>query len=320
MAEWKEPPRFLSTAPFAASKRHAAEQGCDLAVPGSIGIGSLVCYTRLVEEYARREGRPIRLLTVPLDYSWNGRRAQGERDYPLWEANPFVETLVNADLLDRAISEDLSAEMDNFCQVSHEIENLCAPYGLRPRRLHGSLFLTPDEMRWGLDQLSGLRRPVVCLCPYGRSSSTPESVWHLARWHELVEELEDDVGLVQVGNDDFETKPIRALTRPTTIREMIALIWASDIYIGFDTGPSHIATALEKPAAILWDAVRKAPLEEGKQPGFSIATMGRWAYPQNRNLVILGEKDREVLDRCLEFVAETSASFRRPAVALRQPR
>jgi len=43
---------------------------------------------------------------------------------------------------------------------------------------------------------------------------------------------------------------------------MLALIWASDIYIGFDTGPSHIATALEKPSIVLWDALRKVPLEE----------------------------------------------------------
>jgi ADP-heptose:LPS heptosyltransferase len=100
-------------------------------------------------------------------------------------------------------------------------------------------------------------------------------------------------------------------TPRTTIRQFVALLWASDLYIGFDTGPSHIATALAKPAVVLWDALRKAPLEEAKQAGFSIAHMSRWAYPQNRNLVILGEKEREVLDWCLEFVLETAASFRR---------
>jgi len=136
-----EPPRFLDSDPFVHSRRHAAEHGCDLAVPGSIGIGSLVCYTRLVEEFALRAGRPIRLLTVPFDCSEDGRRSEGEGDYPLWEGNPFIETIVNADRIDRAISEHLSAEMDNFCQSRHEIENLCAPYGLRPRALRGSLFL-----------------------------------------------------------------------------------------------------------------------------------------------------------------------------------
>lgn len=311
MTEWKEPPRFLDSEPFVFSRRYAQENGCDLAVPGSIGIGSLVCYTRLVEEFALRQGRPLRLLTVPLDCSVDGRRSAGEEDYPLWEGNPYVGTIVNADLIDPAISERLSAEMDNFCQSRHEIENLCAAYGLRPRALRGSLFLSREEMQWGLEQLSGLRRPVVCLCPYGRSSSLPGSPWYLDRWLELIETLDDVAGLFQVGNENFEQKPLPVFTPATTIRKIIALIWASDLYIGFDTGPSHIATALAKPAVVLWDAVRKAPLEEAKQEGFSIAHMNRWAYPQNRNLVILGEKNREVLDGCLEFVFETIASFRR---------
>jgi len=309
MEEWKEPPRFLRSEPFAYSKRYAAEQRCDLAIAGSIGIGSLVCYTRLVEEFALRSGRPLRLLTVPLDCSHDGRRSAGETDYPLWEGNPYIETIVNADEIDRAISGHLSAEMDNFCQARHEIENLCAPYGLRPRELRGSLFLSPEEMQWGLAQLAGLQRPVICLCPYGRSSSLPGSPWYLDRWRELVQALDGAAGLFQVGNDDFEQKPLPVLTPATTIRRIIALIWASDLYIGFDTGPAHIATALGKPAVVLWDAVRKAPLEESKEPGFSIAHMNRWAYPRNRNLVILGEKNREVLDWCLEYAFETIDSF-----------
>ena len=311
MGEWKEPPRFLDSDPFVLSRRYAMEHECDLAVPGSIGIGSLVCYTRLVEEFALREGRPVRLLTVPLDCSYDGRRSEGEGDYPLWDCNPFVETIVNADLIDPAISGSISAEMDNFCQARHEIENLCTPYGLRPRELRGSLFLSREEMQWGLGL--ALRRPVVCLCPYGPSSSLPGSPWHLDRWIELVEALDGVAGLFQVGNESFEQKPLPVFTPRTTIRKIVALIWASDLYIGFDTGPSHIATALAKPAVVLWDAVRKAPLEEAKQAGFSIAHMSRWAYPQNRNIVILGEKDREVLDWCLEFAFETLASFQRAA-------
>ena len=311
MEEEKELPRFLDSDPFVFARRFAMEHGCDLAIPGVIGIGSLVCYTRLVEDFALRAGRPVRLLTVPFDCSEDERRSEGEGDYPLWDGNPFVETIVNADLIDPLISEHLSAEMDNFCQARHEIENLCAPYGLRPRALRGSLFLSREEMQWGLAQLSALRRPVICLCPYGRSSSLPGSPWHLDRWIEIVEALDGVAGLFQVGNENFEQKALPVFTPSTTIRKIIALLWASDLYIGFDTGPSHIATALAKPAVVLWDAVRKAPLEEAKQAGFSIAHMSRWAYPQNRNLVILGEKDREVLDGCFEFAFETVASFKR---------
>lgn len=313
----KEPPRFLSTEPFFYSKLYADKYGCDLSVPAYIGIGSLVCYTRLVEAFALRAGRPIRLLTAPLDYSWHGRNP-AEADYPLWENNPYIEEIVNSNELDTEIMEQVSAEMDNFCQPVHEIENICAPYGLRPRKLCGSLFLSQEEMQWGLHTLAHLKRPVVCLCPYGRSSSLPDSPWYMEKWMLLIETLKEQVGFFQIGNNHFTQKEIPVFTPETTIRQAMALIWASDMYVGFDTGPSHIATALEKPALVIWDAVLKSQLEEAKEAGFSSAMMNRWSYPQNKNLMILGERNNEVLEGCIEFIVETAEKFNKPATHVRQ--
>lgn len=312
----KEPPRFLSTEAFFCSQFYAEKHGCDLAVPAYIGIGSLVCYTRLVEAFALRAGRPVRLLTAPLDYSYYGRNP-AEADYPLWENNPYIEEIVNANELDTEIMERVSAEMDNFCQSAHEIENICAPYGLRPRKIHGSLFLSREEMQWGMRALGHLKRPVVCLCPYGRSSSLPDSPWHLEKWLLLIETLKDQVGFFQIGNNHFKQKAIPVFTPETTIRQAMALIWASDMYVGFDTGPSHMATALEKPALILWDPVLKSSLEEAKEAGFSSAMMNRWSYPQNKDLMILGEKNDEVLESCIEFILETAKKFIKPVTPVK---
>ncbi len=307
----KEPPRFLATEPYHYAKLYAEMYHCDLAVPGMIGIGSLVCYTRLVEAFALRVGHPLRLLTTPLDYSDYGTAA-GEIAYPIWLHNPYIAEIVNANDFDKQINEDLSAEMDNFCQPRHEIENLCAPYGLRPRKLFGQLFLSTEEMAWGLQTLAHLKRPVVCICPYGRSSPPPESVWYLDKWLRLLAALEGTVSFFQLGNNHFQQKEIPVFTPVTTLRQAMALIWASDVYVGFDTGLSHIAAALERPALVLWDAVRKAQLEEAKQPGFSLVTMGRWTYAHTRNIAILGEKHDEVLEACIEFILETIAQLHHP--------
>ena len=115
--------------------------------------------------------------------------------------------------------------------------------------------------------------------------------------------------ILQVGNDNFVQKQLPVFSPKTTIRQMMSLICASDVYIGFDSGTSHIATALETPALVLWDAIRKAELEEDKNLGFSTAMMNRWSYPQNENLMILGERQHEILEQCIEFIIRTFAEW-----------
>ncbi|NEO53793.1 MAG: glycosyltransferase family 9 protein [Okeania sp. SIO3B5] len=309
----EEPRRFLETEPYLYSKHYAAKYGCDLAIPSWLALGSLVCYTRLVEEFALQKGSPVKILCASdITKNLNDPDDPGEDwNTIIWENNPYVEEMIDANQLDPAIMDAINPEFDNFCQSRHEITNLCAPYNLRPRQLRGSLFLSFEEMQWGLRSLSHLKRPVICLCPYGRSASSSESPWYLDKWLLLIETLKEQVSFFQIGHENFQQKPLSVFSTKTTVRQMMALIWASDIYIGFDTGPSHIATALEKPSIVLWDAVRKAPLEEQKQAGFSIAHMQRWAYPQNKNLVILGEKNHEVLSDCIEFVWDFLNSFQR---------
>jgi hypothetical protein len=303
-------PHFLASEPFARARFHAARHHCDLAVPCYMGLGSQICYTPLVEALARRLGRPLRLPSGPSDSAY-GRHPAEELTFPIWENNPFVAEIVDAEKIDPRILEELSEEMDNYCQLGHVIENICAPYGVRPRRLAGSLYLSVTEMRWGIETLSRLQRPVVCLCPYGRSSSPSGSPWYLDRWLELVDELSAEAGFFQTGHDDFRTKELPVFSPPSTVRQAMALIWASDVYVGFDTGPSHIATAVATPAAVLWDAPRKTRLKDPHRLGLNIAHMSRWAYPQNRNLVILHERHGEVLQACIDFVRETVAGFTR---------
>lgn len=297
--------RFLETEPFYYSRKYASQYGCDLSLPSWAALGSMVVYTRLIEAYALKLGRPLKILTAPHFYT-EETIALNERHYPILDENPYIKEIVNADLIDIKIMREVSAEMDNFPQLGHITENICAPFGLKPRKLHGDLYLTKEEKQAALETLSHLPRPLVALCPYGNSSPLQESDWYERKWLMIIQKLSDDAGFFQIGHDKFNHKALPIFTpMNTTVREMMALIWACDIYVGFDTGPSHIAAAFERPAMVIWDAVRKAKLEENKEPGFSLATMGRWTYPHTKNLILLGERENEGVSWVVDFILNT---------------
>jgi hypothetical protein len=302
------PRRFLDTPPFYYAKYYAKKHRCDLAVPNATGIGNIIVFTRLIEEYALRLGKRLRLLTGPIN-PWVGV-VERESKYPLWQNNPFVSAIVDADEIDPQIMENVVLEQDNYCQFGHVMKNICHCYGLKPRKLRPSLFLSVEEMAWGLETLSALRRPVICLHPAGKSSSTPDSPWYIENWLRIIDTLKDKVSFVHLQKFNTDHKKLDVYSPNTTLREAMSIIWAADMFLGFDSGLSHMATAFEKPSLVLWDAVRKSKVESAKHPGFSSATMLRWSYPQNKNVLILEEKDDEVVGLCRDCVLEVTLNGR----------
>lgn len=101
------------------------------------------------------------------------------------------------------------------------------------------------------------------------------------------------MSFVRLGKSDTDHRKLGIYSPGTTITEATSIIWAADMFLGFDSCLSHTATAFGKPALVLWDAVRKSKIESAQHPGFSAATMLRWSYPQNKNLPILKEIDAE---------------------------
>ncbi|WP_353118423.1 glycosyltransferase family 9 protein [Nitratidesulfovibrio sp.] len=289
--------RIFEAPPFAAARRHCAAHNADLAVPNGPGLGDIVCFSRLVEDVSRALGRPISLLTAPMNLHYGAHSRDG--DNPVWENNPFVRTMIDPG--PEAMAE-IIIEKDNHFQYGHVLQNMGFHYGVPPSCLRPSLFLSSAEMAWAIKALSGFLRPVICLHPSGVTSSPEGTPWHLRRWRTLVRRYHRRVTFIQLGRKDYRFKELQTCFIETSIREAFALIWAADAFIGFDSGLAHVATAFEKPAMVLWDAAHKAPIEECKQPGFSFAAMARWGYPQNRNILLLGEKRNEVVDIIGDFI------------------
>jgi len=251
-------------------------------------------YTRLVEEVAMRLGRPLVLLTgrmVPVD---GVGTVDGEEPYPIWRGNPFIERIVDVDQLGPEFSVELNAHHEKHCHSGHIISNICAEYGIVPRVLRPSIHLTEEECREALTRLSDLSRPILCLHPYGTSSPGEAHPWYRDEWLRLLADLPQGLSVVEVGLLGREDKRLPTRRFPTSFRQMMAIVWASDLFVGFDSSVAHVATAFIKPALVLWDPVRKIEIDERLQTGLGAAAFLRWSYPQNTNLMLLGETSGEI--------------------------
>jgi len=292
--------RFRRTPPFFHAMAAARRYGCDVAIPNGPGIGDVVCFTRLLEEMAFAKGRPLRVLTQSLGLMQGPHPRDSH--HPILEHNPFVGDLVAFESGDEESASNLIREKDNVPQFGHIIENTCRVYGLRPRKTIGSLFLSKEEVQVALEMVRPLKRPLICLHPGGKSSSLATSTWYLSRWRDIIELLSENYGLFQVGRQDVDRKNLDVPTFDTNLREAMALIRISDIFLGFDSGPHHIAAAFEIPSIVLWDAPLKSILEEEKEPGFAFAALMRWSYPQNRNILVFEQRDEEIVQDIIETI------------------
>ncbi len=280
---------------------------CDIAIPNATGIGDILMYTRLVEEMAMRYGRPLNVLTGPIQPTDGVGIIAGEEPYPIWRANPFVNSIV--DLLDRSPDtlDLINSSHEKHCHFGHIIENICAEYDIVPRVIRPSLFLTEIECRDALMKLCELPRPILCIHPYGTSSPKKGHPWYQEEWLRLLDELPNGISVIEVGITGREEKGLRVKRLRTTLRQMMALVWASDFFLGFDSSVAHIATAFRKPAMVLWDPVRKSEIEN--QQGMGPAAFARWSYPQNKNLMLLGEMDSEIRRVAVRWVSNIIRSI-----------
>ncbi|MDP9650945.1 glycosyltransferase family 9 protein [Paraburkholderia caledonica] len=279
----------------------------DLAVPNVTGVGDVMMYTRLVEEVAMRYGRPINLLTGPIQPTDGVGALKDEEPFPIWRGNPFIGQIFDLAELSPESMTLVNASHERHCHFGHIISNICAEYGIVPRAIRPSLFLTEAECRDALLKLSRLPRPVLCVHPYGTSSPKVGHPWYEDEWHRLLSSLPPTMSVVEVGVHGKEDKGFSNKRFRTTIREMMALVWASDMFLGFDSSVAHVATAFGKPAMVLWDPIRKSEIDT--EPGMGPAAFARWSYPQNKNLMLLGESQGEIRRIAIQWISDVMRSI-----------
>jgi ADP-heptose:LPS heptosyltransferase len=117
-------------------------------------------------------------------------------------------------------------------------------------REYPKLYLSSDERNF---RPAGINDPYIVLHLESMTDKNYRKVYGID-WETVVLKLkEKGYSVVQVGK---EPVPIPCATViKTSIREMIGLIANADLFVGIDSGPSHLAAALGTPALIFFGAI-----------------------------------------------------------------
>jgi ADP-heptose:LPS heptosyltransferase len=101
----------------------------------------------------------------------------------------------------------------------------------------------------------GLPRPWV-VATRRASRFTPNKDWPNSSWVELIHGVRQFGTVIEVGNRDGADTVIPSdnyldLRDSTSIKELVAVIAAADIYVGPVSGPMHIAAAVHTPSVVV---------------------------------------------------------------------
>ena len=132
------------------------------------------------------------------------------------------------------------------------------------------LFLSNEEVRQVDDFLSSNNLNQVKFCIVHPVAGYTSKNWQEDKFAVLIsklyKELKVSVILVGLDNDRDIVEHIIAISGvpainiagKTSLRFLIALIQRANLFIGVDSGPSHIAAALDKPTLILYSGTNQA--------------------------------------------------------------
>ncbi len=132
----------------------------------------------------------------------------------------------------------------------YDKENVPAAAELRP-----CIFLSDEEKATAAASVAPLRhekRPLVALHPFAthEAKSWPAETW--LRLAALLRKENIDYFWVGQGQGIEEENPARNFINNTGLRELFALIHEADVLITGDSGPMHIATAVNTPVLALF--------------------------------------------------------------------
>jgi heptosyltransferase III len=151
----------------------------------------------------------------------------------------------------------------------------------------------------------------------------PEMRWPAARFAEIARWLREKHGIASVVNLGLrdseisaevqrEMRNCAAIPEPSLdIRELIALIAGSHIFIGNDSGPVHIAAAFERPSVVIFGVTDPVQWRPWQAPERIVQTGATFNHPRgDKGMVTCNPRSissitfEEVRDACDELLSE----------------
>jgi heptosyltransferase I len=145
--------------------------------------------------------------------------------------------------------------------IQDEYLEFVSALGMDPTPIEWRIGPWDDERAWQREFTRQFQRPIVSLVI---GTSRPQKDWIAERWGELADALSGRFGLqpVLVGGrspreeatervilEHTRHKPVSALN--SGLRRLISILDSSALVISLDTGPLHMAVALDKPVISL---------------------------------------------------------------------
>ena len=169
---------------------------------------------------------------------------------------------------DRARARDLNWIFTNRKIPAHPNQHVQDQYfeflralGVSHEPVEWHLGPWPEERTWQRDFFAPLERPVAAMVV---ATSKPEKDWVPERWAEVSDALWHDFGLQPVlvgGRSDRELRAERVIMerarqKPKSalgsgLRRLVSILDGSALVLAPDTGPLHMAVALERPVISL---------------------------------------------------------------------
>ncbi len=207
------------------------------------GIGDVCALTGAVREY--RRAYPLEPIHVNTGGRWMS----------LFERNPHAGAAA-------AGGRVVVLRLEEDAGLGNIVHSFCRQLGVECVNPLPEVFLSDAEKAAADPPLAG-GRPILAVDPWARAECRR---WRPERWVELVDRLRRVAFVVEVGasvRDYHEPRAVRRaigaerrLVDRLTVRETAAILSRVDLFLGVDSGLSHLAAAVRTPSVVLFSRSR----------------------------------------------------------------